>query len=100
MPSANDDACRLIGLCRATQRYVRRPERRPELRLRSHELAEQRRRFAYRRLHTLLVREGTPVNVKQVHRLYRDERLSLRKRRGRRQYGGMPVVTALPTRVN
>ncbi|HEX6002576.1 MAG TPA: DNA (cytosine-5-)-methyltransferase [Burkholderiales bacterium] len=66
-------ACRLIGLCRATQRYAKRPERRPELRVRLRELAEQRRRFGYRRLHILLEREGAVVNVKRVRRLYREE---------------------------
>lgn len=93
-------ACRLLGLCRATQRYVPRPERRPELRVRLRELAEQRRRFGYRRLHALLVREGTAVNLKQVHRIYREEALSLRKRRCRRRYRGMRVVMAAPSRVN
>ena len=93
-------ACRLVELCRATQRYERRPERNPELRQRLRELAEQRRRFGYRRLHTLLEREGRTVNVKRVRRLYREEGLSLRQRRGRRRYRGVRVVTALPVRVN
>jgi putative transposase len=93
-------ACRLIALCRATQRYVRRPERRPELRARLRELAAQRRRFGYRRLHTMLEREGVVVNVKRVRRLYREEGLSLRQRRGRRRYRGVRVIAALPTRVN
>ena len=93
-------ACRLLGLCRATQRYVKRPERRPELRQRLRELAEQRRRFGYRRLHTMLERDGVTVNVKHVQRLYREEGLSLRQRRGRRRYRGVRVVTALPTRPN
>jgi putative transposase len=93
-------ACRLIALCRATQRYMKRPERRPELRVRLRELAAQRRRFGYRRLHTMLEREGVMVNVKRVRRLYREERLSLRQRGGRRRYRGVRVIAALPTRVN
>jgi putative transposase len=90
----------LIGLCRASQRYAKRPERGAELRIRLRELAEQRRRFGYRRLHTLLEREGVRVNVKRVRRLYREEGLSLRQRRGRRRYRGVRVVAALPVRVN
>jgi putative transposase len=93
-------ACRLIALCRATQRYVRRPERRPELRARLRELAAQRRRFGYRRLHTMLEREGIVVNIKRVRRLYREEGLSLRQRRGRRRYRGVRVIAALPTCIN
>ena len=44
----------------------------------------QRRRFGYRRLHVLLRREGWRVNHKRVHRLYREDGLSLRLRRPRR----------------
>ena len=93
-------ACRLIDLCRATQRYVNRPERGAELRARLRELAAQRRRFGYRRLHTMLEREGIVVNIKRVRRLYREEGLSLRQRRGRRRDRGVRVIAALPVRVN
>jgi putative transposase len=37
-----------------------------------------RARYGYRRLHTLLQREGWRVNHKRVYRLYRLEGLSLR----------------------
>ncbi len=48
------------------------------------ELAALRKRFGYRRLHTLLRREGMLVNHKRVHRLYREEGLSLRRRKRKR----------------
>lgn len=44
----------------------------------------QRRRFGYRRLHLLLKPEGIEVNWKKVYRLYREERLTVRKRGGRK----------------
>jgi len=40
--------------------------------MRIKELAPERRRFGYRRIHILLRREGWPVNHKKVHRLYRE----------------------------
>jgi len=89
-----------MDLCRATQRYQRRPDRNAHLRHRLRELAEERRRFGYRRLHVLLGREGMPVNLKRVRRLYREEGLSLRQRSGRRRYRGIRVVLPLPDRVN
>lgn len=54
------------------------------LRARLRELAAERRRFGYRRLHVLLVREGWTVNHKRVYRIYREEGLSVRKRRRKR----------------
>ena len=38
-------------------------------------IAQERRRFGYRRLHVLLKREGFVVNHKRLFRLYREEKL-------------------------
>jgi len=48
------------------------------------ELAAERRRFGYRRIHILLRREGWRVNHKKVHRLYREAGLQVRKRKRKR----------------
>ena len=77
-------ACALMGLSRTVMRYTARTEcRNDQLRARICELASERRRFGYRRIHALLRREGTSVNVKRVHRLYCQERLQVRRRRKR-----------------
>jgi putative transposase len=68
------------------------------LRARLRELAEPRRRFGYRHPHVLLGHEGIAVNLKRVRRLYREEGLSLRQRRGRRRYHGIRVAPAPPVR--
>lgn len=88
-------ACGLIGIHRGTHRYVPRPED-PGLRVRLCELAAERRRFGYRRLTRMLMREGWKVNHKRVYRLYLEEKLSLRRRRGRRRRAGSRLV--LPPR--
>ncbi len=49
------------------------------------ELAHERRRFGYRRLHVLLRREGHVVNRKRIYRLYKAERLMVRRRGGRKR---------------
>jgi putative transposase len=80
-------ACGLMGLHRGTYRYrSRRPED-GRLRTRLRELAESRRRFGYRRLQVLLGREGWQVNHKRVYRLYVEEKLGLRRKRGRKRSG-------------
>lgn len=70
-----------------------------EIRQRLRELAQQRRRFGYRRLHVLLRREGIAINRKKTQRLYREEGLTVRRRRGRRRAVGTRApapVLALP----
>jgi putative transposase len=54
------------------------------LRSRLREIANARRRFGYRRLHLLLRRDGVAVNHKKLFRLYREERLTVRRRGGRK----------------
>lgn len=78
-------ACWLMGLCRTTCRYQKRRSEDSRLRVRLRELAETRRRFGYRRLQVLLEREGWQVNHKRVYRLYVEEKLSLRRKRGRKR---------------
>jgi putative transposase len=76
-------ACGLVGLAPKTYRYV---SKRPDdswLRQRLKELASQR--FGYRRLHLMLRREGIMLNWKKLYRLYREERLMVRKRGGRKR---------------
>ena len=66
------------------------------LRQRLRELAAERRRFGYRRLHILLRREGVEVNHKKLFRLYREERLTVRKRGGRKRALGTRAPMTIP----
>jgi putative transposase len=77
-------ACQVIGCALSSQRYRSRRDPRPALRTRLCELAHERVRFGYRRLHVLLVREGVVVNRKCVYRLYREEGLAVRKKKRKR----------------
>ena len=92
-------ACQVIGCARMTVRYRSRRPDDPKLRERLVALARERRRFGYRRLLIFLHREGFVVNHKRLFRIYREERLVVRKRGGRKRVVGtrtpMPVP-ALP----
>lgn len=72
-------ACRVIGGQRMTVRYRSRRPDDPVLRERLRALARERRRFGYRRLLIFLRREGFIVNHKRLFRIYREERLMVRK---------------------
>lgn len=73
-----------MQMSRSSYRYIPHPDTNVELRLRLKELATQRRRFGCKRLYLLLRREGFEVNHKRVERIYRQEGLSLRKRKKKR----------------
>jgi putative transposase len=81
-------ACRLIQADRKTIRYRSRRPRDEALGGRLRELAAEQRRFGYRRLHGLLRAEGCVVNRKKTQRLYREEGLTVRKRKGRKRATG------------
>ncbi|MDD3446639.1 MAG: IS3 family transposase [Zavarzinia sp.] len=93
-------ACRVIGADRTSVRYHSCRGDDGPLRERLRALALERRRFGYRRLHILLCREGLAVNRKKVQRLYREEGLSVRRRRGRRRAVGTRAPLALPALPN
>jgi putative transposase len=85
-------SCRALGMPRATQRYRSRKESPDPMLVRLRALATLRPRAGYRTLGRLLRREGTRINDKRVHRLYRSEGLSLRVKRRRRHAASARVV--------
>ena len=93
-------ACTMIGICRMTVRYRSQRPDDDELRSRMKALADERRRFGYRRLHILLRREGYVVNHKRLFRLYKEERLIVRRRGGRKRAMGTRAPIAVPLQPN
>jgi putative transposase len=76
-------ACGLMGIAVATYRYQGR-KRNEGLRARLIELAREKPRYGYRRLHVLLSRDGECVNHKRVWRVYREAGLSVKRRKRKR----------------
>jgi putative transposase len=93
-------ACQAIAVDRTMVRYRSRRPDDAAIRARLRELACERRRFGYRRLHVLLRREGTHMNHKKLRRIYREERLQVRRRIGRKRAAGPRVPLALPQGAN
>jgi putative transposase len=93
-------ACRLVGLDRSTLRYQRKRPDDATVRQRLRELAAERRRFGYRRLGWMLAREGHAMNHKKLYRLYHEERLMVRRRRGRKRALGTRAPMTLPNAIN
>jgi putative transposase len=66
-------ACQIVGADRKMVRYRSRRPPEMELREKLKVLANERRRFGYRRLFILLRNEGEPSGVNRIYRLYREE---------------------------
>jgi putative transposase len=77
-------ACGLVGISRSLYGYRSRRPAVAGLRERICELAGEKRRYGYRRIHVLLRREGWQVNRKRTYRLYREAGLSVRRRKRKR----------------
>jgi len=93
-------ACRILDVDRSSHRYRSRRPDDAALRARIRNLAHARRRFGYRRLFILLRRDGEPSGRNRIYRLYRDEGLSVRKRKGRRRATGARAPIPVVARAN
>ena len=93
-------ACSLVGADRKMIRYRSRRPAEIELRARLRDLANERRRFGYRRLFILLRQEGEPSGINRIYRLYREEGLTVRKRRARRRAVGTRAPILVEARAN
>lgn len=93
-------ACMLVSADRKMIRYRSRRPPDTELRTRLRELANQRRRFGYRRLFHLLRDQGEPSGINRIYRLYREEGLTVRKRKARRRAIGTRTPILVEAKVN
>jgi putative transposase len=93
-------ACEIVEADRTMIRYRSRRASDTELRTRLRDLANERKRFGYRRLFVLLRRSGEPSGINRIYRLYREEGLSVRKRRARRRAIGARAPILVEARPN
>lgn len=93
-------ACTVLAADRKMIRYASRRPPETELRGKLRDLANERRRFGYRRLFILLRREGEPSGINRIYRLYREEGLGVRKRKGRKRAIGVRAPILVEARPN
>jgi len=87
-------ACKLVDLDRSSYRYEPQSDRNAALRQELVNLARQKPRYGYRRLHALVTKRGFPVSAQRVYRLYRAEGLAVRRLK-RKRITRMPVASHL-----
>lgn len=93
-------ACQALSVDRTSMRY--RSVRPDDAGLREvmKAVAGERRRFGYRRIHVMLRRQGILMNHKKLRRLYREEKLQVRRRGGRKRALGTRRPMLVPDRIN
>jgi putative transposase len=72
--------CKILSVQRSSFYYRSVASEQAALTLRIKEISSVRVRYGYRRIHTLLQREGWQVNHKRVYRLYKREGLQMRNK--------------------
>lgn len=92
-------ACRVLAVARRRIGYRSRKND-SVLRERLRALALERRRFGYKRLAILLKREGQHHNLKKIYRVYKEEGLSVKRRKGRKRALGTRQPLPKPDSIN
>ena len=93
-------ACEALNIDRSTVRYASTRSDDASLREAMKAVASERRRFGYRRVHIMLERQGIVMNQKKLRRLYREEKLQVRRRGGRKRALGTRRPIFVPDRAN
>lgn len=83
------------GMAQSRARRERPPDH-GAIRVAMREVAGKRRRFGYRRIGVMLERQGLIMNHKKLYRIYREEGLSVRRRRGRKRARGSCIPMPMP----
>jgi putative transposase len=77
-------ACKLVNIDRSSYRYEPAPDHNAQLRQELVDLARQKPRYGYRRLHVLLTRRGRSASPQRLYRLYKQEGLAVRRQKRKR----------------
>jgi putative transposase len=93
-------ACQALNIDRSSVRYASTRPDDAAARAAMKAVASERRRFGYRRIHIMLQRQGIVMNQKKLRRLYREEKLQVRRRGGRKRALGTRRPMLVPDRIN
>ena len=93
-------ALSMVRMSASALRYQPRPDRNVELRAKILALAQRHRRYGVGMIHLKLTQAGLRVNYKRVERLYREERLQVRRRKRKKVSLGERQPLVRPTAPN
>jgi len=93
-------ACDVLGVDRSSVRYRSNRPDDAGVSEAMRRVAQERRRFDYRRIHVMLQCQDIVMNLKKLRRLYREEKLQVRRRGGRKRALGTRRPMVLPSTTN
>lgn len=93
-------ALKLVNLHRSVGRYVTKKPKDEEVKERIKNIALERPRFGYRRIHMILRKNGTRINHKKLFRLYTEMGLKVRKRGSRKRVTGPRLTKIKASEIN
>jgi putative transposase len=93
-------ACGVLCVERGLVRYRTRRPPDTHIRERMRAIAAERRRFGCARINVFLKREGIVHNIKKIHRLYKEEKLQVQRRKGRKKAVGTRQPLPVPDSIN
>lgn len=99
-PISERRACGLVEIARSSYQYQGQPRDDGPLREALRQAAAKRKRFGCRRLTWLLRRQGWKDNHKRIERIYREEKLQVRRRLRKRTAKGRGQPLAAPQAAN
>ncbi len=93
-------ACRLQEWNRSTFQYQPRPDPNSTLREELRSFSETKQRRGARKAHNFLKRKGVSASVNRIHRLWKQERLKVKKRLGKKRkplakHGSVPWLRSI-----
>ena len=96
--------CRLLEWNRSTFQYQPRPDHNADLREQLHTFVEKKRRRGARKAWDYLRRRGSKASPNRVHRVWKQERLQIKKRSSKKRKppskeGRLPLVATHPNHV-
>ena len=93
-------ACKLLALHRSVGRYKTRKSVEEHEKAKIKEIALERPRFGYRRIHIILKKRGLKINHKKLFRLYKEMGLKVRRRGTRRRAVGTRITRIKASGIN
>lgn len=93
-------SCKVVAIQRSVYRYQSKPKNDEHLRIAIRDIAQSRPRFGYKRILTILRRQGHQIGKDKIYRIYREEGLQVRTKRRKKTVSRRRLALPRPKSIN